>query len=33
MAVVPNLWYADWLGVHENNIGYGGKYQKKKEFK
>jgi hypothetical protein len=35
-AVVPNLWYAyswgyaaDRLGVHENNIGNGGKHQKK----
>jgi hypothetical protein len=35
-AVVPSLWYvypweyaADRLGVHENNIGNGGKRQKK----
>jgi hypothetical protein len=35
--VIPNLWYvhpwgyaADLLGVSENNIGNGGKHQKKK---
>jgi hypothetical protein len=35
--VVPNLWYAypwesaaDRLGIHENNIGDGGKHQKKR---
>jgi hypothetical protein len=34
-SVVTNLWYAypwgyiaDRLGVHENNIGNGGKHQK-----
>jgi hypothetical protein len=39
-VVVPNLWYAyswgyaaDRLGVRENNIGNGGKHQKKKELK
>jgi hypothetical protein len=39
-ALVSNLWYAhpwvyaaDRLGVHENNIGNGGKRQKEKELK
>jgi hypothetical protein len=38
--VVSNLWYAylwgcaaDLLGVRENNIGNGGKHQKKKDLK
>jgi hypothetical protein len=31
-AVVPNLWYAaERLRVRENNIGNGGKHQKKKK--
>jgi hypothetical protein len=30
--VVPNLWYAaDLLRVRENNIGNGGKHQKKEK--
>jgi hypothetical protein len=32
-AVVPNLWYAYPWGYPENDIGNGGKHQKKKGIK